>query len=462
MTPPPSSVQHRTSPHVIIIGAGPAGSLLALLLARHGATVSIYDYRPDIRQHSPSGQTRQRSINLAISTRGISALNKVGLSDALRALAVPMHGRLIHPLNSTPQFQPYGQPYQYLLSVSRVRLTALLLDSCDENDSITLQFGCKCLSVDLHAPSVTILNPDATQSTVTATLVVGADGSFSKVRTAMAREGHFDFSQSFIPTLYKEFTMSTHRNNPSFPPNGLHIWPHGEVMLIALPNDSSGSFTCTLFIPQGMLEKLIKPDDVRKFFLKHFPDAVPALPTLEEDFFANPAPSLVTIRCNPYHYGSTAVIIGDAAHAIVPFYGQGCNAALEDCVLLSDAIAQHGWTNLDKALSSYSTSRKPDADAIADLALEHYHDMSSNSAKPWLVLKRRLEILANKVLPQSLYLPLYSMISFSNIPYSKAVAWAKTQERVIGLSAGLLLATTTTAAIAFAIRRTDLRISITK
>lgn len=427
----PSSI-----PDVVVIGAGPAGSLLALMLSRAGHTIHVYDYRPDPRRATATtGSKRSRSINLAISTRGLTALAQVGLSDKVAAIAVPMHGRCVH--SATPsaplQLQRYGQPGQYLLSVSRARLNNLLLDACDAADGISLTFGTRCVSVDLDIPSVTLQDEDQTKTfSASAKLIVGADGAFSRVRAAMARRDRFNFSQTYVSAAYKELSMNNidpGTGTQSFPSEWLHIWPRHRFMLIALPN-AVNSFTCTLFMDKDQIDSLDTSDQIESFFNENFPDAVKFMPNLVEDFKKNPTPSLLTVRCDPYNFQGKAVVIGDAAHAIVPFYGQGCNAAFEDCRVLVEAIKKHGWDQLEVAMSEYSRNRKPNADAIADLAIDHYEDMSSRSAKPFSVLRRRMEIIANRFFPES-FLPLYSMVSFSNIPYAEAVERANEQDRFI-------------------------------
>lgn len=453
-------------PRVIVVGAGPAGCLAALLLAEEGADVSLYDLRADLRASESDGTdssggrpARPRSINLALSTRGLSALTLVGLSKEFETIAIPMHGRCVHLSDSTkPSILPYGQPGQFLLSVSRVTLTEKLVDACTRHPSVSLYFRHKCTAVDLKASTATFEKEDGSLVTEHATLIVGADGAFSRVRSAMARRPRFDYSQTYISAAYKELNLVALANDVSFPQNALHIWPRGSFMLIALPNPSSNDLevpcTATLFLPHETFEKLDSEESVRSFFEEYFPDALPRMPTLTQDFFANPTPSLLTIRCTP-HATENAVLIGDAAHAIVPFYGQGCNAALEDCPLLAKSIRDHGWANISSALQSYAQSRKSDADAIADLALEHYHDMASRSASPYFRLKRRVEIVLNKFFPRT-FLPLYTMISFSNIPYAQAITRAESQERVIGaiIATGTLcLAASVTAAAAFSIRR---------
>lgn len=485
------------APHVVVVGAGPSGCLLALLLAEQGAQVSVYDLRNDIRVEDPDivtdaadnceendqkrKQQRQRSINLALSTRGLTALERAGLTlrTTVTSQAVPMHGRCVHSESGTTSIHPYGQPGQYLLSVSRRRLTAVLVQACDDHKNVSLFFSHKCVEVDVNIPSATFVDADDTQHIIDATLVVGADGAFSRVRAAMMREDAFDYSQSYIPCVYKELSLSTpvdkpHLYSDGFTPNALHIWPRLNFMLIALPNrcalseycendrkknpvngkddrngqyadkhkavhgngnrenDGISSFTATLFMPREKFDALKTPRLVSEFFEEHFVDAVPSMPNVTEEFFINPTSSLVTVRCAPYNYGGKAILIGDAAHAIVPFYGQGCNAALEDAHLIADCISKYGWDQLDVALDYYSRVRKNDADAIAHLALDHYNDMSKRSVSIYFIIKRRIEIYLNWLLPHK-FIPLYSLVSFSNVPYSEAIKRARSQDLIIGI-----------------------------
>lgn len=427
--------EKEKAPHVTVVGAGPAGCLLALLLSDLGCQVNLYDSRSDLRK-SQGSKDRQRSINLALSTRGLTALKRAGVAEKIVQHAVPMHGRCIHPVDGRLQFHPYGQKHQHLLSVSRRTLCKILLDECEKRESIQIHFDHICTDVNLQDRRVCFvqtepIDGEKTEVYVTSDLIVGADGSFSRVRAAMARMDRFEYSQSYIPAAYKELTMlnSVVSEQPVFPPEYLHIWPRHRFMLIALPNDTK-SFTCTLFMDKSEMDKLSTPPAIKQFFETNFPDAVDLLPSLVTDFVKNPAPSLITIRCEPFNYTGNAVLIGDAAHAIVPFYGQGCNAAFEDCRLLAEAIEAHNWNDMPGVLSEYARARKPNVDTIADLAIEHYEDMSSKSARPLAVLRRRLEIVANRLFPRT-FLPLYSMVSFSNIPYRQAVLRAKWQDRKI-------------------------------
>lgn len=315
---------------------------------------------------------------------------------------------------------------QFLLSLSRNRLSRMLVEECDHTKGITLAFGKRCLGVALDEGVVMLESGEQ----IKGQLVVGADGVHSKVRAAMMRGARMDFEQKYISAVYKELSMDVTVEDGVLEKEWLHIWPRHRFMLIALPNEGSG-FTCTLFMDKDQIETLQTKQQIKHFFNTEFPDAVQVMPNLVDDFQNAPAPPLVTVRCAPYNYKDKAVVIGDAAHAIVPFYGQGCNAAFEDCRLLADKIREHGWENMARALKDYSRGRQIHANAIADLAIDQYEDMSSRSAKPWFVLKRRMEIMLNRLFPNS-FLPLYTMISFSNVPYADAIKRAQAQDKLLG------------------------------
>lgn len=412
-------------PSTIVIGAGLAGCLTSLLLATRGFTVDLYEYRDDPTQLDAEAPP-QRSINLAISTRGLTALAQAGLDDRVRALGVPMHGRCVHPVKGELQLQRYGRTGQHLLSVPRGALNQLLLSECAAASGIRIHFGHKCETVDLRESVATFTTADGASKEARADLIIGADGTFSRVRAAFMREPPFDYEQHYVTAAYKEIRLDT---KASMPREWLHVWPRHRFMLIALPNPD-GTFTCTLFMERTHFDALQTEADVAEFFEEHFPDARALMPDIGADFLQSPTPPLLTVRCAPYHFEDSAVLVGDAAHSMVPFYGQGSQAAFEDCRVLAELVDKHGTNDMQRVLEAYSGSRKPNADAIADLSLDNYVDMASRSAKPGLVMLRKLGVLMNTAFPKS-WLPLYTMVSFTNIPYHEAVLRAKKQERLL-------------------------------
>ncbi len=412
---------------VVIVGAGLAGSLMGVYLARRGMSVQIVERRPDLRAADISAG---KSINLALSTRGLTALAGVGLDGAMRDLSLPMPGRILHAVDGALAFQPYGLEGQAILSISRRELNVALMNAAQQAGA-SLVFERRCVDVDLDAPSITVEGPDGAIETFEADVVLGADGAFSAVRARMQRTDRFDYQQEFLTHGYKELSMPAapgggHRIDAG----GLHIWPRHRFMMIALPN-LDGTFTCTLFAPfEGPVsfEGLREPEDVTALFEREFPDALPHMPTLVDEFFDNPTGSLVTVRCSPYHRGRVA-LVGDAAHAVVPFYGQGMNAAFEDCTVLAGLLDAHDG-DWDRALAAYSVVRKPDAHAIADLALYNYLVMRDKVASRGFLWRKTVDRALHKWAPQR-WIPLYSRVTFSNRPYSEARREANRQDELL-------------------------------
>ncbi|MFW5967522.1 MAG: FAD-dependent oxidoreductase [Persicimonas sp.] len=418
-----------TTTTINIAGAGLSGSLMACYLAERGHRVEVFEYRDDFRRAEFVGG---RSINLALSTRGLNALAGVGLEKTVREMCIPMYGRLIHDTNGELDFQSYGREEQHINSISRAGLNRLLVDRADRYDDVTFHFRTKCTGVDLEtgAPRLVDLETDEHYEGPEG-LTIGADGAFSKVRMRMMKTDRYDYQQSYLSHGYKELTIPpADDGGHRLETNALHIWPRHDFMLIALPNQD-GSFTVTLFLPfegEKSFEALDDEAAVEAFFEEQFPDALPHMPTLVEDFFDNPTGSLVTIRCEPYHRGR-AVIIGDAAHAVVPFYGQGMNAAFEDCFILDRLYEEHDG-DFGEILPRFSESRKPNADAIADLALYNYEEMRSKVADPDFLLRKTVEQKLHEQMPER-WIPLYSMVTFTNIPYAEARARAAQQDRML-------------------------------
>ena len=441
---------------VLIVGAGLAGSLLAVYLARAGWKVELVERRADPRARRFAAG---RSINLAISARGIKALKRAGLEAAVMKDAIRMSGRMIHPVAGAPGYQPYSaDPTRAINSVSRSALNLALLDAAAAEPNVAVAFDERCASVDFAAGSVTFVN-DATGATRTATadLVVGADGAYSAVRAAMQKNERFNYSQDFLGHGYKELhippVVGAGASGPHAPfamePNALHIWPRGESMMIALPNPD-GSFTCTLFWRHdgaGSSFAAIKTgDDALAHFRKVYPDAVPLMPTLAEDFARNPVGTMVTVRCAPWSRGRVT-LVGDAAHAVVPFYGQGANASFEDCEALVDALASSA--SIGEALCAYEGARVANANAIADMALRNFIEMRDLTGRRSFKWKKKIEHALNRLMPAT-FVPLYDLVSFSTVPYAEAKARGAANDRAIrtGIGVGVSLAV---AAVAVAV-----------
>lgn len=414
---------------IAILGAGLVGTLLSVFLAKRGYKVSIYERRGDLRQ---AGAESGRSINLALSHRGLKALEAVGLKEKVQKNCIPMPGRMIHDLEGNLDFQPYGKEGQFINSVSRSGLNALLLNEA-EAAGVSVHFLHKCDYVDFDSTTAYFDNGVS----VSSDFIFGADGAFSALRAAMQKTDRFNYSQEYITAGYKELTMPPAPNGGfALDPGALHIWPRGSFMLIALPNLDK-SFTCTLFFPfEGKVsfENIKTEDDVTQFFDTNFKDAVPHLPHLKEEFFTNPTSSLVTVRCSPWVKGNTA-LIGDAAHAIVPFYGQGMNAGFEDCFVLNQLLEKYGGLN-GALLEEYQTLRTPDGNAIADLALYNFIEMRDKVADPKFLLQKKIEKKLNQLYPEK-WLPLYPMVTFSNYRYSEALAIGKKQQAIMDKVLGL-------------------------
>lgn len=401
---------------ITLVGGGLAGSLMAVYLAKRGYKVDIYERRPDMRNVDiPAG----KSINLALSARGINALKKVGLSEAILSKAIAMKGRMMHDLNGNLAYQPYGKDGQHINSVSRAHLNIQLLALADENPNVNLHFNMKCIKVDIENACCWFKDENGKTVEVKADAIIGADGAFSAVRDRMMRDSQFNYSQDYLRVGYKELCIEAVNGEFALEPNALHIWPRGEFMMIALPNPDK-TFTCTLFQSYegpNSIDSLKTKDQILNFFNTHFKDAVPLMPNLVEDYQENPTGSLVTVRCYPWHKGK-ATLMGDACHAVVPFYGQGMNCAFEDCVEMADCLDEYGeW---DAAMKKYQLRRKTNADAIADLAIQNFTEMSELVADKDFLEYKRVEHDLCELYPD-LFQSQYEMVTFSLIPYRQAL-----------------------------------------
>lgn len=420
---------------ITIAGAGLVGSLLGIMLAKRGYNVEIFERRPDMRAANISAG---RSINLAMSDRGLRALEIAGLADDIRKIAIPMKGRMIHSDTSTTAYQAYGVGDQAINSVSRGDLNKELM-TLAENHGVKIHFSMRCVDVDL-ATATSVYEHAETGERITsqADVLFGADGAFSAVRARMQPTDRFSYSISYLDHSYKELVIPPAEDGGfRLDKNALHIWPRHSYMMIALPN-IDGSFTCTLFLAHKgspSFAELTTPEDVQRFFNKNFPDAVPHMPTLIEDFFSNPESSLATVRCSPWVMNDRVALIGDAAHAVVPFYGQGMNCGFEDCRVLMDCLddANGAWS---PALKLYEQFRKPDANAIADLATENFVEMRDKVADERFLRRKKIEGHLASRYPNK-FIPLYTLVTFSDhVPYSEAQRIGREQdvlmERLMG------------------------------
>ncbi|MBS1927635.1 MAG: FAD-dependent monooxygenase [Chitinophagaceae bacterium] len=416
---------------LVIIGAGLVGSLLGIFLSRRGYRVSLFERRPDMRDHAISAG---RSINLALSDRGIKALEEVGIMDSIREIAIPMHGRRIHNADGSSAFQPYGKEGQYINSVSRGELNARLMDLAEEN-GVDIFFNRRCTNIEWDRNLIHFTSEqEARQDAVDADLIFGADGAYSAARlTHQLQHDRFQYQQYYIDFGYKELAIPPGTKGEfQLEQNALHIWPRGNYMLIALPN-TDASFTCTLFFPfegNPSFESLNNPQAVREFFNEHFTDASQLMPNLEEQFAHNPTSSLVTIKCYPWVREDKFALIGDAAHAIVPFFGQGMNCGFEDCSVLDKLVSKYegDWKSI---LPAFQELRKPDCDAIADLAINNFVEMRDKVADPEFLLQKKIEAAFSKKHPDK-WTPAYSMVTFSpEIRYSEALNRGLKQEAIM-------------------------------
>ncbi len=424
---------------ITLVGAGLGGSLMAILLGREGYTVRGFEMRPDPRADPRAGG---RSINLALSARGMHALGEAGLLDAITALAVPMRGRMIHAPSGETAFQPYGTAAWHANhSVSRADLNIALLNAAERFPNVRYSFGSKCVDVDPDTATLTLLDAATGRGTdVRSDAIIAADGAYSAVRRQLQARDRFDYRQSYLTHGYKELTIPAGADGAfRLEKNALHIWPRGGFMMIALPN-IDGSFTCTLFWPfegPNSFAALADERDVVRFFEKNFSDASPLMPDLAAEYFRNPTGSLVTISCSPWHEAGRVLLLGDACHAVVPFHGQGANAAFEDCVVLRDCLREHA-ADLGTAFAAFETRRKVHTDALAALSIANFEEMRDHTASRLFRARKSLEKTLHRLFP-SWYVPLYMMVTFTRIPYADAVRREARQQRLVGIAAGSIL-----------------------
>ncbi|MBU2019727.1 MAG: FAD-dependent monooxygenase [Bacteroidetes bacterium] len=403
-----------------IVGAGLVGSLQAILMARKGYKVEVFERRPDLREVEMIGG---RSINLALSDRGWKALELAGVDQKIREIALPMFQRCMHDKQGNLSYQPYGVNNESIFSVSRGRLNQILMNEAKHYDNVDYHFNLKTKDVDLRDNTLVMQNLDKDIITYEFDKLFACDGAFSAVRSRLQRSAQFNYAQQYLTHGYKELEIPANLDGTHRLQNDcLHIWPRGEFMMIALPN-LNGSFTCTLFFPmQGKLsfDSLNTAEKLMVFFQDYFPDTIELIPDLKADFFDNPVGSLVTVKCDPWQVNDDVLLMGDAAHAIVPFYGQGMNAGFEDCTVFSKMYEQANG-NWEGLMKSFSDTRFKDGHAIADLALYNYIEMRDKTADPDFLLRKKIEAKFTRLHPDK-WMPLYSLVTFSHTPYHEALA----------------------------------------
>lgn len=419
-----------SSKNITIAGAGLVGSLLAAYFGKRGHNVNVYERRPDMRKTILDGG---RSINLALSNRGWKALDGVGIGEEVRKVAIPMFRRVMHDVNGGLSFQSYGKEEQAIYSVSRGGLNALLMREAEKFDNVNFHFNQKCAEVNTQTATASFQSYETGASTeVVGDLLFGTDGAFSAVRSALLKNDRFNYSQHYIEHGYKELSIPANPDGShKMEREALHIWPRGNFMLIALPNPD-GTFTCTLFLAfegQYAFENIKDLHDARQFFEEQFKDALDLMPNFDQEWEENPTSSLVIIRCFPWTKNGKVTLLGDASHAIVPFYGQGMNSGFEDCTVMAEMMDKHGdnWPSL---LAEFEKLRKPDADAIADLAMRNFVEMRDLTGNPEFLLRKKIEARFANLHPDK-WMPLYSMVTFSHIRYSEALQEGQRQDSIM-------------------------------
>jgi len=418
--------------HYGIIGGGLVGALLAVVLAKKGYKTDVLERRDDIRKTLLEGG---RSINLALSYRGLKALEMIGLADEVKKMCIPMFGRAVHDTGGDVRTMPYGINGEAINSISRDELNRMLLAEADKSENIRIFFNQRCENIDLARKEITLKDElSGAVSKRNYDVFFGADGAFSAARTSLMKTDRFNFTynQSYLNHAYKELHIPPAENGGwLLEKNALHIWPRKSFMMIALPN-MDGSFTCTLFLAlkgEVSFEQLRTDADVLQFFGTYFPDVIPLMPDLLFHFNKNPTSSLATIKCHPWAFEDKMTLLGDAAHAIVPFYGQGMNCGFEDCCEMSSLIDQYAgdWTTI---FEKFTANRKPNSDAIADMAIRNFVEMRDLVADPEFILKNAIDKTIGKLFPEK-WTPMYTMVSFTETPYAEAKSQGEAHDKIL-------------------------------
>lgn len=414
---------------IAIIGAGLVGSLQAIFMAKKGYKVDVYERRPDMRKAKISAG---RSINLALSNRGWKALETAGIKHEVDKIAIPMYGRMMHDEKGELTYQAYGKEGEAIYSVSRGGLNKLLMEQAESFENVDFHFNLSCQDVKLDSNELIFKSNEGEIVSATPDRIFATDGAFSAIRSKLMKTDRFNYNQFYLDHGYKELYIPPAKDGSYLiDKNALHIWPRGNYMLIALANED-GSFTCTLFFPfdgEKSFNSLKTQDEVAEFFESIFPDTIEIMPTLVEDYFNNPTSSLVTVRCSPWNHQDRILLMGDASHAIVPFYGQGMNSGFEDCSVFDDIFEsnQRDWAT---AFSEFSDKRKADADAISELAIQNFTEMRDLVADPDFLLRKKIEKKIYDKYPNK-WMPQYSQVTFSHIPYSEALSEGNRQREIM-------------------------------
>ncbi|MEX2592841.1 MAG: NAD(P)/FAD-dependent oxidoreductase [Anditalea sp.] len=416
--------------NISILGAGLIGSLLGIFLKQRGLDVSIYEKRSDLRQHV--SEESGRSINMALSDRGWKAIEKVGLKEKVESLTIPMYGRRIHDEHGNTTILPYGKENQAIYSISRLKFNELLTDEA-EKAGVNFYFGHKCEDVDTNSHVLRFSLADNQMKMVNGRVIIGADGAYSTLRNAIQKQMRFNSNQQYISHGYKELSIPPTSNDEfAMDPNALHIWPRGRFMLIALPNIDK-SFTCTLFLPfegsKVCFDKINDERDLISIFKNYFDDAYQMMPDLVKEFFNNPTSALVNIECYPWTKNNN-LLIGDAAHAMVPFFGQGMNCGFEDCYELNSLIEKYGTTSWELVFGKFQKGRKPDTDAISKMAMDNFTEMRDSVADPKFIIRKKIEAKLHDLFPEE-WIPLYTMVTFTDMRYSEAYIQGQLQESIM-------------------------------
>lgn len=416
--------------NITILGAGLIGSLLGIYLKKNGLNVSIYEKRPDSRSIEQAGAGR--SINMALSYRGWKAIDKVGLREKVEPLTIPMYGRRIHDEHGNTRLMPYGKEDQAIYSISRQKFNELLMNEA-EKAGAKLYFEHQCEDIDIESHVIRFSLSANRMKMEQAGVIIGADGAYSSLRQAIQRQTRLNFKQEYISHGYKELTIPpTPEGDFAMDPYALHIWPRGRFMMIALPNLDK-SFTCTLFLPfegsKVCFDKITDERDITSLFRNYFDDAYHLMPNLVEEYLRNPISALINVECYPWTVNNN-LLIGDASHAMVPFFGQGMNCGFEDCYLLNGLIEKYGTTSWELIFEKFQKTRKPDTDAISQMAMDNFTEMRDSVSDPKFLVRKKIEAKLHELYPEE-WIPLYTMVTFTDMKYSEAFAQGKLQESIM-------------------------------